>query len=81
MTVSAIESGITGAIPALNYRTVEELRAAIREIRTRVAMRSYRISLIVQVLIVALIALSPVPFILATSIVFRKYRKILSIKI
>lgn len=33
---------------------------ASREIRTRVAMRSYRISLIVQVLIVALIALSPV---------------------
>lgn len=31
-----------------------------REISTRVAMRSYRISLIVQVLIVALLALSPV---------------------
>jgi nitronate monooxygenase len=36
MTVAAIEAGITGAIPALNYRTVEELRAAIREIRQRV---------------------------------------------
>lgn len=36
MTVAGIEAGITGAIPALNYRTVEELRAAIREIRSRV---------------------------------------------
>lgn len=33
---------------------------ASREVSTRVAMRSYRISLIVQVLIVALIAVSPV---------------------
>ena len=37
MVVSALEAGITGAIPALNYRTVEELRDAIREIRSRVA--------------------------------------------
>jgi len=36
MIVAAIESGITGAIPALNYRTTEELRNAIREIRERV---------------------------------------------
>ena len=33
---------------------------AAREIRTRVAMKSYRISLIVQVVIVALLALSPI---------------------
>lgn len=33
MIKSAIQSGITGAIPALNYRTVEALRDAIREIK------------------------------------------------
>jgi nitronate monooxygenase len=33
MTIAAINSGITGCIPALNYRTDEELRAAIKEIR------------------------------------------------
>lgn len=36
MVVAGIEAGITGAIPALNYRTIEELRAAVHEIRTRV---------------------------------------------
>lgn len=34
MVVEAIKSGITGAIPALNYRTTEELRKAIREIKS-----------------------------------------------
>lgn len=33
MIVAGIEAGITGAIPALNYRTVEELKEAIHEIR------------------------------------------------
>ncbi|MBU2018866.1 MAG: nitronate monooxygenase [Bacteroidetes bacterium] len=33
MTIEAINSGITGAIPALNYRTTEELRQAIRTIK------------------------------------------------
>jgi nitronate monooxygenase len=33
MVVEAIKSGITGAIPALNYRDVEELRTAIRDIK------------------------------------------------
>lgn len=33
MIVEAIRAGVTGAIPALNYRTVDELRSAIREIR------------------------------------------------
>ena len=37
MIISAIKSGVTGAIPALNYRTVEELRAAIREIKSEVS--------------------------------------------
>ena len=33
MTIASIKAGATGAIPALNYRTVEELRAAIKEIK------------------------------------------------
>ncbi len=36
MTIAAIQSGITAAIPALNYRTTDELRAAIREIKATV---------------------------------------------
>lgn len=36
MIISAIQSGVTGAIPALNYRTVEELRSAIKEIKSTV---------------------------------------------
>ncbi len=36
MIVEAIKAGATGAIPALNFRTVEELRAAIRKIRSEV---------------------------------------------
>ncbi len=36
MVVAGIKAGITGAIPALNYRTVEELRDAIRAIRSSV---------------------------------------------
>ncbi len=35
MTIAAIEAGITGAIPALNYRTDKELRAAILEIKEK----------------------------------------------
>ena len=36
MIIEAINNGITGAIPALNYRTVDELRAAIRKIKKAV---------------------------------------------
>ncbi|MEJ6589082.1 MAG: nitronate monooxygenase [Crocinitomicaceae bacterium] len=36
MTIQAIRNGITGAIPALNYRTVEDLRSAIRRIKQEV---------------------------------------------
>jgi nitronate monooxygenase len=35
MIIEAINAGITGAIPALNYRTIEELRKAIRSIKTQ----------------------------------------------
>ena len=33
MVKEAMDSGIAGCIPALNYRTLEELRAAIRELK------------------------------------------------
>ena len=36
MTIEAIRAGITGAIPALNYRTDKEFRAALDEIRAAV---------------------------------------------
>ncbi|MEJ6776923.1 MAG: nitronate monooxygenase [Crocinitomicaceae bacterium] len=36
MIIEAIKSGVTGAIPALNYRTVDELKNVIREIKTEV---------------------------------------------
>ncbi|WP_343034167.1 nitronate monooxygenase [Fulvivirga lutimaris] len=47
MTIAAIESGITGAIPALNYRTDKELRAAIKEIKD-IAKGPFGINLIVN---------------------------------
>jgi nitronate monooxygenase len=36
MVISAIKAGATAAIPALNYRTLNELKDAIREIRSTV---------------------------------------------
>lgn len=36
MIIEAIKHGVTGAIPALNYRTAQELRDAIRSIRKEV---------------------------------------------
>jgi nitronate monooxygenase len=36
MLISAIKSGITGAIPALNYRNVEDLRKGIQQIKKEV---------------------------------------------
>lgn len=36
MIVEGIKAGITGAIPAMNYRTTEELRSAIQEIKKQV---------------------------------------------
>jgi nitronate monooxygenase len=47
MIVAAIKSGVTGAIPALNYRTTDELRKAIREIRSK-ANGPFGINLIVN---------------------------------
>ncbi len=37
MIIEGVKSGITGAIPALNYRTTEELRSAIRLIKSKVS--------------------------------------------
>ena len=34
MVIAALNAGITGAIPALNYRSVRELKEAIREIKS-----------------------------------------------
>jgi len=36
MIVASIKAGVTGAIPALNYRTVDELKNAIREIKAEI---------------------------------------------
>jgi nitronate monooxygenase len=47
MIIEAIKNGITGAIPALNYRTVDELRAAIRRIK-KVTDGPFGINLIVN---------------------------------
>ncbi len=35
MTIAAAESGITGCIPALNYRTAEEFEAALKELKEK----------------------------------------------
>jgi nitronate monooxygenase len=47
MTIAALQAGITAAIPALNYRTNEELRQAIRSIKL-VSDKPFGINLIVN---------------------------------
>ena len=47
MMVSALESGITGCIPALNFRTTEELAKALKEIRAK-SKKSFGVNLIVN---------------------------------
>ena len=47
MIIEGVKSGITGAIPALNYRTTEELRKAIQTIKAAVD-GSFGINLIVN---------------------------------
>jgi nitronate monooxygenase len=47
MILEALKSGITGAIPALNYRTTEELRRAIRRIKS-FSNKPFGINLIVN---------------------------------
>ena len=47
MVIAALESGITAAIPALNYRTDNEFRAAISEIKSK-TNKPFGINLIVN---------------------------------
>lgn len=47
MIVAAAESGIAGCIPALNFRTIEELEAGIKEIKSQTS-RPFGINLIVN---------------------------------
>lgn len=47
MMVASLESGISGCIPALNYRTIEELNQALKEIRKR-SNKSFGVNLIVN---------------------------------
>ncbi|MBK9631438.1 MAG: nitronate monooxygenase [Saprospiraceae bacterium] len=46
MVLAAIESGITGAIPALNYRTDQDFRIALKELQA--TGKTYGINLIVN---------------------------------
>lgn len=49
MVIEAMKSGIAGCIPALNYRTLEELRSAIKELKTaKVEGGSFGFNLIVN---------------------------------
>jgi nitronate monooxygenase len=55
MLIAASEAGIAGAIPALNYRTVEELRTGIRTIKAA-ATGPIGINLIVNVFLISKIS-------------------------
>ncbi|RXP63643.1 nitronate monooxygenase [Lutibacter sp. HS1-25] len=49
MVIEAMKSGIAGCIPALNYRSLDELRAAIQELKTsKVEGGSFGFNLIVN---------------------------------
>jgi nitronate monooxygenase len=49
MVIEAMKSGIAGCIPALNYRTLEELRSAIKELKAaKVEGGAYGFNLIVN---------------------------------
>jgi nitronate monooxygenase len=47
MVIAALQNGVTAAFPALNYRTDEELRAAIREIKAA-SSKPFGVNLIVN---------------------------------
>ena len=36
MVIEGMKSGIAGCIPALNYRTIDELKAAIKELKAEI---------------------------------------------
>ncbi len=47
MMIAALDSGITGCIPALNFRTTEDLGIALKEIRSK-SKKSFGVNLIVN---------------------------------
>ncbi len=47
MVVAALESGITGCIPALNFRSIEELSSGLKEIRAK-SSKPFGVNLIVN---------------------------------
>ncbi len=47
MMVASLESGITGCVPALNYRTIEELTTALKAIRAK-SSKPFGVNLIVN---------------------------------
>ena len=47
MIIAGLEKGVTGAFPALNYRTLDELRTAIRNIQSK-SSKPFGINLIVN---------------------------------
>ena len=49
MVIEGMKSGVAGCIPALNYRTLEELQASIRELKAaKVSGGSFGYNLIVN---------------------------------
>lgn len=49
MVIEGMKSGVAGCIPALNYRTLDELRASVRELKTnKVSGGSFGYNLIVN---------------------------------
>jgi len=48
MIVAASENGLTGCIPALNYKTIEGLIEAMTEIKNRIGDKAFGINLIVN---------------------------------
>ena len=48
MMIEALNSGIAACVPALNYRTIDELRTAIKEIRDNTSSTGLGINLIVN---------------------------------
>ncbi|HBK82506.1 MAG TPA: nitronate monooxygenase, partial [Flavobacterium sp.] len=49
MVIEAMKSGVAGCIPALNYRTIDELRASIIELKqAKVVGGSFGYNLIVN---------------------------------
>lgn len=49
MVIEGMKSGVAGCIPALNYRTLEELRASVVELRAaKVTGGSFGYNLIVN---------------------------------